>query len=264
METRVPLVSWAQANEDIWLLRALRDIRPGVDNAFYIDVGANDPETDSVTKLFYDCGWHGINVEPSPTWYQRLLEQRPRDINIQSAVSDRPGEITFYDDRTGGLGTLVEEIASSHRDNHQLSMEPLTVKAITLTEICEKYAPANIHFLKIDVEGAEGAVLSSMDFGRFRPWVLCVESHFPLRTDQQTHEEWDQFVLGSGYQFVFTDRINRYYLANERADRAINFTIPIDQFMYARDYRKFRELEDRVHDLERTLHEIRDAVHRHL
>ena len=259
----MPLVSWAQANEDIYLLRALRGVRHDRDNGFYIDVGANDPEADSVTKLFYDAGWHGVNVEPSPTWFRRLVEQRPRDVNLQVAVSDQPGELTFYNHAAGGLGTTVKDIAESHRANHELPMEALTVKAMTLTEICETYAPPVIHFLKIDVEGAEGAVLRSMDFKRFRPWVLCVESHVPLRTDLQTHAEWDQYVLDAGYRFMFTDSINRYYLADEKMELAAAFALPADEVVYAREIRRIQALEQRVLELEQDLRRIREIAQRH-
>jgi hypothetical protein len=54
-------VSYAQNYEDILLGRALRK-----SEGFYIDVGANHPVFHSVTKLFHDRGWRGINVEPSP------------------------------------------------------------------------------------------------------------------------------------------------------------------------------------------------------
>lgn len=53
-------ISYAQNFEDVRLWRALKQFEHG----FYIDVGANDPSHDSVTKAFYDHGWHGINVEP--------------------------------------------------------------------------------------------------------------------------------------------------------------------------------------------------------
>jgi hypothetical protein len=77
----VTFVSYAQAKEDIHLLRALAGVRHEV--GFYIDVGAWDPDIDSVTKLFYDAGWHGINIEPSTKWFARLIEKRPRDINYK-------------------------------------------------------------------------------------------------------------------------------------------------------------------------------------
>src|SRR5262249_45282795 len=147
-----------------------------------------DPEVDSVTKLFYDHGWHGINIEPSPKWFPRLLEQRPRDINLQVAVSETPGEITYYPHADGGLGTTVETIADLHERNGHLRKEGITVKAATLTQICDRYAAKEIHFLKLDVEGGEGSALRSMDFCKYRPWILCIESHLPLH-DVQVYEE---------------------------------------------------------------------------
>ncbi|HZF37393.1 MAG TPA: FkbM family methyltransferase, partial [Blastocatellia bacterium] len=43
-------ISYAQNFEDVMLWRALKHI----DRGFYIDVGANDPDLDSVTKAFYE------------------------------------------------------------------------------------------------------------------------------------------------------------------------------------------------------------------
>ena len=70
-------VSYAQNFEDVMLWRALKHVEFG----FYVDVGANDPEVDSVTKLFYDNGWRGVNVEPVTQWYEKLHRERSRDVN---------------------------------------------------------------------------------------------------------------------------------------------------------------------------------------
>ena len=85
--------SFAQYGEDLILWRALNFIKTG----FYIDIGAMDPDTHSVTKLFYNEGWNGINVEPCPTWVKRLVEKRPLDITVPVAVSDRKGGMTFHE-----------------------------------------------------------------------------------------------------------------------------------------------------------------------
>ena len=77
-------VSYSQNREDILLARAL----PGR-TGFYIDVGAADPIEFSVTKLFYDRGWSGVNVEPQADYYRKLVADRPRDTNLQLVVSDR-------------------------------------------------------------------------------------------------------------------------------------------------------------------------------
>ena len=66
------IISYAQNYEDVILWRALG----GLEDGFYLDVGANDPEELSVTKWFYDQGWHGINLEPSEEYYQLLCKAR--------------------------------------------------------------------------------------------------------------------------------------------------------------------------------------------
>jgi len=55
-------ISYAQNYEDVMLWRALKHVERG----FYIDVGACSPDQHSVTRAFYEKGWHGINVEPNP------------------------------------------------------------------------------------------------------------------------------------------------------------------------------------------------------
>ena len=85
-------ISYAQNYEDVMLWRALGYVGQG----FYIDVGANDPEGDSVTRAFYDRGWNGINIEPMAEHFAQLKAGRPRDINLQAAVGDTQGEITLY------------------------------------------------------------------------------------------------------------------------------------------------------------------------
>ena len=68
-----------------------------VEKGFYIDIGANDPIKESITKEFYKNGWHGINVEPVPYLYKLLLKYRPNDINGGMAAGERDdNNITIY------------------------------------------------------------------------------------------------------------------------------------------------------------------------
>lgn len=207
-------VSYAQMREDVILANALIDVSR--DEGFYIDVGANDPNFETVTKLFYDRGWHGINIEPSPEWSAKLTAARPRDINIQAAVSDRSGEVTFYDIDGGQLGTLHQEFAQRHVESG-MDRQSYTVPCLTLSEICSQYASKDIHFLKIDVEGFEGEVIRGMNFKDYRPWILVVEATEPLRVHMLTHHEWEPLLVQAGYLFALRDGVNRYYVASERS-----------------------------------------------
>jgi FkbM family methyltransferase len=208
-------VSYADASEDVILLNALRDVSR--DEGFYIDVGANDPETISVTKLFYDRGWRGINVEPSPKWFARLAAERPRDTNLQLAVSDQLGSVAFFDHVEGGLGTMERAYADLHREERGTATHEIVVETATLADICAQHAPRNIHFLKVDVEGHEAAALRSMDFNRFRPWLLCIEATEPMNVMVKTFHHWDGLVTNAGYLLARSDHLNRYYVAAERS-----------------------------------------------
>ena len=78
---------------------------------FYIDVGDFDPDHDSVTRVFYDRGWHGVNAEPVAALFQPFPERRPRDVNLMVAVSDQPGEVLFHEVIGHQLGTVVDKYA---------------------------------------------------------------------------------------------------------------------------------------------------------
>ena len=206
------LISFAQNQEDVMLWRALGHVR----NGFYIDVGAADPVDLSVTKLFYDHGWHGINLEPQSAYFASLCAARPRDINLQLAADREAASRVFHRIDGTGLSTFDAEIAARHRTNGW-SVAEETVDTRPLVEICEQHRPHDpIHFLKIDVEGAEGDVLAGADFRRFRPWIVLVEATLPL--SQEESRAWEPLLTSQGYSFAWFDGLNRFYLADEKKD----------------------------------------------
>lgn len=231
-------ISYAQNYEDVLLWRALGDVADG----FYIDVGAAHPDVDSVTRAFYDRGWRGVNIEPAPEYALRLRMARPRDVLIQKAVSDRAAETLLFVVPGTGLSTL-------HR--HLLGEQPAfpfysqPVATTTLSAICEAHAPGAIHFLKVDAEGGEKAVLSGADFSRFRPWIVVIEATAPNST-VPTHDEWEGILIGAGYRFLWFDGLNRFYAAAEQHARlAPYFVTPpnvFDNFVRAADAEWARRL----------------------
>jgi FkbM family methyltransferase len=213
MENRlVGFVTYAQNFEDVMLWRALHDVPGG----FYIDVGAADPEEDSVTRVFYDHGWHGVNIEPSPDHFAGLAAARPRDINLSCLVGAEPGKMDLYNIPDTGLSTVDRDLADRQAADGR-PLEAIAVTVRTLADICHEYAPSDIHFLKIDVEGAEKDVLRGADFIAFRPWIVVVEATRPMSQDENW-QDWDPLLIEADYHFVWFDGLNRFYLAAERAD----------------------------------------------
>ena len=211
--------SYAQFFEDMILYCALKD----VDKGFYIDVGANDPTLLSVTKFFYDRGWHGINIEPLTDKCALLSEMRPRDINLCVGLGSERGKLEIFE--AGEMSTFLPEFANQNTRKRQKNI-------LTLSEVCEQYPPPNqdVHFCKIDVEGYERQVLEGIkDWNKFRPWIFVMESTLP-GTDIPCHDKWEDLLLENDYIFAFEFAINRYYVSAEREYLRYNFA-KINQFV---------------------------------
>jgi FkbM family methyltransferase len=224
----VTFISYAQNFEDVVLWRALHDVGQGR----YIDVGAADPTAESVTKAFYDAGWSGVNIEPAIESHRLLVEERPRDINLQIALGESEGTTNFFRvGRGNGLSTTDDLVALGH-ERKGWNVERVSVERSTLASVCATYALETVHFLKIDVEGSELAVLQGADFTKFRPWILLIEAIAPqsLLDPQKgeaelgaslavaTHHQWESLVIEAGYSFALFDGLNRFYVADEKAE----------------------------------------------
>ena len=208
------------------LRRALRHVEHG----FFIDVGAGEPEADSVTRAFKDLGWRGVNVEPVRETFLRLREARPDDINLLAVVAANSGERCFWlVDGGNGLSTMNPDIARRHAAQGR-DVSEAAVPALTLAEICSTYVDRPIHFLKIDVEGAEREVLEGADFVAHRPWIVLVEATQPA-SPVVSYAEWEPLLLQADYRFAYFDGLNRYYLAAEHeAELTHHFAVPPNVF----------------------------------
>lgn len=217
-------ISYASNFEDVMLWRALKSATPG----FYVDIGAHHPVVDSVTMAFYERGWRGINVEPIRHLHEMLVQDRPRDINVCAAASSSGGSVEFYDVVGTGLSTTNPQIAQQHK---QAGYEVCTysVAMMTLESIYESYNISEVHFLKIDVEGAEADVLRGSAFDKVRPWVVIVEATEP-NTQIPTHELWESLLIAEEFKPVYFDGVNRYYLSKDHPELAEFFHVPPNVF----------------------------------
>lgn len=220
-------ISYAQNMEDVMLWRALKDF---TDSGFYIDIGAWDPVEDSVTKAFYDRGWRGINVEPNPFFFARIEAQRSRDVNLCEAVTDHLGSAEMNFLSNPGLSTLDDEIASQHGDlGLTIRREPVSLT--TINRIWSKHIKSgqDVHFLKIDIEGAEATAIRGNDWDLARPWVLVVESTLPM-SQTDSFQDWEPILIRANYIFAYADGLNRFYVAEERSELLTGLRHPPNVF----------------------------------
>ena len=222
----MPFISYAQNFEDVILRRALAKVKKG----FYVDVGACFPDLSSVTKSFYDIGWKGINIEPMPDTYNLLKKNRPKDINLNVAISSDVGKSVFYKfEGELGSSSLVPQLAKAQSKRGK-PVSKITVSTTTLGNIFKEYVGnRTVHFLKIDVEGFEADTLAGIDLSIYRPWIIVVEAMEPWK-QKSTHEAWEPILLNAAYRFAYADGLNRFYVSEEHTELLPAFTYPPNVF----------------------------------
>jgi FkbM family methyltransferase len=203
------LISYAQNREDLYLWALVGHRSRGT----YVDVGCNDERVHSVTKLFYDQGWSGLNIDANDA-FAAGFAARTRDVFVVSGVGAEAGELTFRQyDRHNGLSTFDEVIKSTHEANGY----PFVDKKVlirTLTEVLDDAGISHIDFLKIDVEGMEPEVLQGLDLRRIRPSVIVAEA---MRA-----ADCETILFAADYRLEFFDGLNVYYVDNAATDVTIH------------------------------------------
>lgn len=196
------MTTYAQRGEDTKLWSYFEGKKDG----HYIDIGANDPVIDSVSKSFYDEGWRGINVEPLPYYYEPLQLHQPESVNIRAAIGDEHDIRTlFFDTGRLGLSTLDERGAADLTLSHTMQTPVWTLKYL-----CESFVRWPIDWLKIDVEGWERQVIQGGDWKTYRPTIVVVEATKP-QTDIPAWDSWEPLLLDVDYELLEFDGLNRWY-----------------------------------------------------
>ena len=151
-----------------------------IEKGFYVDVGCYSPMDCSNTYLFYRQGWRGINIDPTPGVKEMFDAVRPRDINLQLAVSESATKIDLFSWGNPNVFNTVSPVVAETRC-HELGRDPtvIQVQAKPLKSILNTFLPAGqaISFLNIDVEGYDLVVLTTNDWEKYRPEIVIVEDY---------------------------------------------------------------------------------------
>lgn len=250
-------ITYAQNREDLLLESFFVEKKKG----FYVDVGAYDPDDDSVTRLFYTRGWTGINIEPQPVQYEKFVKRRPKDVNINVAIGNKKGTMPLRVYKSGGLSTLSDKIKEQYLqvdDDSTAEWEDIEVDILPLHSIFTRNKVGKIDFMKVDVEGFEREVLESNDWKKFRPDVLCIEAGFSA-------SETRKFLQDKGYRRVFNDGLNDYYVEKTFSYKELPF---IEHVLIRRgggiryeDYDNANKLYRHTKKVEKELASLTEKVH---
>ena len=159
--------SYSGSAQDLIINHFFKNKKKGI----YIDVGCYHPYNGNNTKLLYDKGWSGINIDLDFHTIDFFNFVRKRDENINIAISDNEGEkdLFFFHNRSA--------INSLSKNRKKEAKEIRKIKTKTLNSILEnsKFKNEKINLLSIDVEGHEMEVLNSLNLEKYIPEMVVIE-----------------------------------------------------------------------------------------
>ena len=193
--------------------------RPGF---FFVNIGANDGvSNDPVYPFLRQYSWRGIAVEPVPYLCEELRENYRRFPGViveHAAIAATPRVLHFVPPESTPHD-FVRQVGSLHSDylektihlmrawefrgpveaDLEQKIQRISVPCLTFDALLNKHGVTEIDFLNIDAEKNDFEILSMIDFTRWRPKIICVEtSEF---TEEQEMRA-GQLLRLAGYQFV--------------------------------------------------------------
>jgi Methyltransferase FkbM domain len=193
--TKTKFSHYSQFAEDISIVRIFDKNYRG----FFVDVGCFHPKKYSNTWLLYKKGWRGINIDIDSIKIDGFNIARPKDTNIASAVSNIEGEINYYSNGFYSLTISLDEGFVESRAGYIKK----TTQCTKLSRLIDqtKYKDKQIDFLSVDAEAHDLEVLMSLDFKRYNPKLIAVETHYALFTEVEKSPLYS-FLISKDYCMV--------------------------------------------------------------
>jgi len=204
--------SYSQEGEDMILRRIFEYSEPG----FYVDISAHHPKRFSNTYYFYRKGWRGINIDANPGCMELFRKMKPRDINLEIAISNKKQELIYYIFNEPALNTFSKILAKKidGKGKYKICKE-VKIKTLTLGEVLNNYLSKDteIDFLSIDVEGLDFQVLRSNNWYKYKPKVILIED-LNFSFDSPNNSKIYNFLIDKGYHLIAKTMNTIFYRNN--------------------------------------------------
>jgi FkbM family methyltransferase len=179
-----------------------------------VECGAFDGVTDSSCKLFEESlGWKAYNLEPMPSAFRRLVQNRPLSRNVNAALSNKQAKASFLQVTHPKLGVNFGNSSLGHSPQHLQELRDIgctfnevEVDTTTWVEFVRLERLSVVDLLVLDVEGHELQVLEGMVGCEVLPAVMCVEfGHISL-------VEITRSMDALGYALDHREHINAFFV----------------------------------------------------
>jgi FkbM family methyltransferase len=208
--------SWykSQDEEDRDLLKWFKDICGGT----YLEIGGLDGITISNSYLYNKgLNWTGILVEASPVNYAKLIKNRQNEIaTVHAGVCEKEADLHWVE-ADGAVGGFLEFAAPSFQQQwwseekirNAKVVQCKTLERILLDTVGERFY---FDFFTLDVEGAEYAILQSINFDLVGFGAIVVEAD---EHNQMKNMAIRTMLESNGYTYLETKRRSSWFVHND-------------------------------------------------
>jgi FkbM family methyltransferase len=207
------IASYAQSGEDVIVAGILDQFH--LTRTTYLDVGAFRPIYANNTYIFYQKGSRGVLVEPNIDLIPELRAKRPGDtvLNVGVGLTEQSAAdyycLSLPEWNTFDKAEAERRVAANGgkvKIERVVKMPLIPINRI----MAEHFPPNGPDFLSIDIESLDLAVLQTIDFTRFRPKVMCVETLIPMTFRMEP--AITKFLASQGYEVRGMTCVNTIYI----------------------------------------------------
>lgn len=155
-------------------------------------------------------GWRGICVEANPRYLEKLHRERSCAL-VPTCVSERDGARVDFALSGPGSGVTATHRQGKHflqgrggagGRGDRAAPTVTRLRCTSLKSVLRRYGVRRVHYLNVDVEGHEMAVLRGMEWEAVRVDVISVE------VAPKTEGEIDTFLRGKGFERLDNEEAN--------------------------------------------------------
>jgi FkbM family methyltransferase len=189
---------YSQIGQDKWVLHT---VFPDERNGFFVDVGSADGTLLSNSKALEERGWSGLCIDPFP----RNMQDRSCQM-IEKVVFGETGKRVAFQ-ASGDVGGVRDTLGKWKTE--ALGARTVEFSTVTLADILDgAKAPPFIHFISLDIEGAELAALQGFPFDRYKVGAFAIEHN----DEEQKRSQIEALLRKHGYRRVHSWYQDDFYL----------------------------------------------------
>lgn len=216
-------VSYSQFGEDIIMWRMLE--RYKVNDITYLDIGANHPILCSNTYNFYLRGYRGVLIEPNSVLCEQIRKVRPGDKCLNIGIggeNQKEADYYMFAKENSPMNTFSKEEAMNYEKEGFAIQKVVKLPLVDINTIIEENFPGSPTIISLDVEGLDDVILQKLNFEKFQPLLICVETvSFNVKGELIKKNNILDLLAQKGY-FVYADtHVNTIFCSRKLFEKLI-------------------------------------------